>query len=70
MEKDIFSNIEKEYGISAFPKDTVDAMAYVPFQQDSNIYSAQQGFVSGTMFPVLDKPFLGNEREANNEQRR
>lgn len=68
MEKDIFSNIEEEYGIKALPKNPVDAMAYVPFQQDNNTYSPQQGFVSGTMFPVLDKPFLAGEREAENER--
>lgn len=67
MKKDIISNIEAQYGISAFPKETADAMTYVPFQQDNKIYSPQQGFVSGTMFPVLDKPFLGDEREASNE---
>ncbi len=68
MGKDIFSNIEAEYGIQALPKNPVDAMAYVPFQQDNNIYSPQQGFVSGTMFPVLDKPFLAGESEVKDER--
>ncbi len=45
--------------ISALPKDTVVAMAYVPFQLDDRLYSNEQGFVSGTMFPVLNKPFKG-----------
>ena len=34
-------------------------MAYVPFQQADRIYSAEQGLSNGTMFPVLDKPFIG-----------
>ena len=45
--------------LSALPKDTVVAMAYVPFQRDDRLYSNEQGFVSGTMFPVLNKPFKG-----------
>ncbi len=62
MDKDIFSNdIYKlkmpEYGISPLPKDTVPAMAYVPYQNDDKLYSADNGLAVGTMFPVLDKPF-------------
>lgn len=48
-----------EYGISPLPENPVVAMAYVPFQQTDRIYSAEQGLNSGTMFPVLDKPFIG-----------
>ena len=44
---------------SALPKNTVVAMAYVPFQLDDKLYTNEQGFVSGTMFPVLNKPFKG-----------
>lgn len=39
-----------------------EAMAYVPFQQfDSPTYSPLQGLESGTMFPVLNKPFYGKK---------
>jgi hypothetical protein len=41
------------------PSDTVVAMAYVPFQQLKAVYSAQDGLMYGTMFPCLNKPFLG-----------
>lgn len=56
--KKLSEMIEKTYGLSRLPKDTAYAMAYVPFQQeDSEVYSADQGFSQGTMFPELNKPF-------------
>lgn len=42
-----------------FPKDATEAMAYVPFQSNDNMFSKEQGFVCGTMFTVLNKPFKG-----------
>ena len=33
------------------PAVTVPAMAYVPYQQFSNIYTPEQGFDNGTIFP-------------------
>lgn len=38
------------------------AMAYVPYQQWSKTYEPSLGFQRGTIFPCLDKPFLGEER--------
>lgn len=46
---------------SELPLNPVVAMAYVPFQKDDTLYSHEQGFVTGTMFPVLNKPFKGCE---------
>lgn len=66
----LFKQIENEYGISALPKNTVDAMAYVPFQQDNNIYSPQQALVMGTTFPVLDKPFLAADGGTKDERKK
>ena len=43
----------------ALPSDTVVAMAYVPFQQFRSVYGAEDGLRNGTMFPCLNKPFLG-----------
>lgn len=52
--------LDKQYGISKLPEETEYAMAYVPFQQeDSKVYSPDRGFVMGTMYPGLDKPFYG-----------
>ena len=53
-------NCEESYRpISPLPKNPVPAMAYIPFQQFSQPYSSQEGFKKGTLFPCLDKPFLG-----------
>lgn len=41
------------------PATTVVAMAYVPFQQFGAVYEPEMGLRSGTIFPDLDKPFLG-----------
>lgn len=35
------------------------AMAYVPWQTWQNIYDAEKGFCSGTIFQDLDLPFRG-----------
>ena len=59
---DIKEIISQQYGIPCLPKRTSEAMAYVPFQQfDSPTYSPLQGLESGTMFPVLNKPFYGKK---------
>ena len=42
-----------------FPSQTPEAMAYVPFQQFHTTYPAEQGLEYGTIFPELNKPFLG-----------
>lgn len=35
------------------------AMAYVPWQEFEPLYDAEKGLSAGTIFPDLDKPFLG-----------
>lgn len=42
-----------------FPRDTVLAMAYVPFQKYGNLYPSEKALDAGTLFCELDKPFLG-----------
>lgn len=42
---------------STFPQNTPLAMAYVPFQQWSEVYSEDEAFNSGTLFPALNLPF-------------
>lgn len=49
-------------GLSALPENPVPAMAYVPFQTDATTYDAMQALKVGTLFPVLNKPFLGSGR--------
>jgi hypothetical protein len=36
----------------------VVAMAYVPWQQWGNVYTVEEAYSKGTLFPDLDKPFL------------
>ena len=35
------------------------AMAYVPMQCLKNAYSLEQALMEGTLFPELNKPFMG-----------
>lgn len=37
------------------------AMAYVPFQDFTDLYDMETGFDRGTIFMGLDKPFIGEE---------
>lgn len=46
--------------LSALPKDPKVATAYVPFQTDFNTYDDAKALKAGTLFPCLDKPFLGS----------
>ncbi len=46
---------------TVFPKKTPLAMAYIPFQQWETPYEAEVGLSRGTVFPGLDKPFIGEE---------
>ena len=52
----------KDYGIAPLPEKTVAAMAYIPYQQqNSKTYAPAQALESGTVYPVLDKPFYGSK---------
>ena len=42
-----------------FPKQYSVAMAYIPFQNNTDMYDEMKALERGTLFPVLDKPFLG-----------
>lgn len=44
--------------MSALPDDASVTMAYVPFQLDATAYECDTALMRGTLFPVLDKPFL------------
>lgn len=47
--------------IMPFPAETPVGMAYVPYQQWNDMYTADDGFMRGTMFPELDYPFKGGD---------
>lgn len=48
-----------EINRSPLPAMPVVAMAYVPFQQFNTTFTPEKGLEMGTIFPELDKPFLG-----------
>ena len=61
MEENLFYMRLNKHAISPFPAEPVVAMAYIPYQNPTVIYSAEQGLQRGTLFPCLDKPFYGCE---------
>ena len=52
-----------EMSRTPLPAMPVVAMAYIPFQQFNTTYTPEQGLEMGTIFPELDKPFLGGRRK-------
>jgi hypothetical protein len=51
--------------ITPLPAETPVAMAYVPYQQWDTMYTAEEGFPYGTIFPQLHKPFcVGGDDDA------
>ncbi len=44
---------------SLFPDEMPYAMAYVPFQKWQKPYDSEAALERGTIFPCLDKPFIG-----------
>ncbi len=46
-------------GLSALPPDASVTMAYVPMQTDTTVYDTEKAMQTGTLFPVLNKPFAG-----------
>lgn len=60
-------NTTNPAGDQALPADSIDprllslAMAFVPMQSFDTPYEPALAFSRGTIFPALDKPFLGEE---------
>lgn len=46
--------------VTPLPADPVVAMAYIVFQSDTTTYDEMKALSCGTLFPVLNKPFLGS----------
>lgn len=56
------NTIMAEYGITPLPKDTTEAMAYIPFQPyEPEMCKAVLGYENGTLFRALHKPFYGKK---------
>lgn len=47
------------HSIKTFPREISVAMAYVPYQQWCDVYQCDKALCQGTIFPVLDLPFMG-----------
>lgn len=47
------------FTLSPLPADAEVAMAYVPFQTDTRVYDDDKALEVGTLFPCLNKPYLG-----------
>ncbi len=45
--------------MTALPKEPQVTMAYVPFQLDKTAYPPEKALEEGTLFTVLNKPFMG-----------
>ncbi len=48
-----------------FPENTPIGMAYIPFQKWERPYDENIALSRGTIFPSLDKPFIGEEAVSN-----
>jgi|NGEPerStandDraft_9_1074522.scaffolds.fasta_scaffold02114_3 hypothetical protein len=61
MAQDEFINAmhQMENEMSPFPEYTPVGMTYTPMQKIKTIYEPETAFMQGTVFPDLDKPFLG-----------
>lgn len=62
--EDIFSTLypPRQQNSNMFPAEISLAMAYVPLQSISTLYEPMNAFRAGTLYPELDKPFLGGGR--------
>lgn len=45
------------------PEDCAVAMAYVPIQTDTTVYDDMKALYEGTLFPVLNRPFMRGCRQ-------
>ncbi len=54
-------SMDRSMAVSPFPEKTPIAMAYVPYQQWSDIYQEDTALQRGTIFPELDLPFGGGD---------
>ena len=49
----------KKRNASGYSVDATPTMAYIPLQLDLMSYETDKALNTGTLFPTLDKPFLG-----------
>jgi hypothetical protein len=59
QERNIMDQFYKKRMDDGCPADPSLAMGYVPWQYFTRAYEPQKAMNTGTIFPELDKPFLG-----------
>lgn len=52
-----------------FPENPALAIAYVRWQELSNVYEPEKALIQGTLFPELDKPFYGRRARYGMQKR-
>ena len=57
MKNDSNKEFQSFTALSSLPDNTVNAMAYVPFQTDKTMYDEETALSNGTLFTILNKPF-------------
>lgn len=61
VEKDMKTEISCP--ATTFPRDADVTMAYIPCQLDRTSYETGEALKNGTLFKVLNKPFLGGQKK-------
>ena len=61
VEKDMKTEISCP--ATTFPRDADVTMAYIPYQLDRTSYETGEALKNGTLFTVLNKPFLGGQKK-------
>ena len=55
-----YHECSRESGFDVLPlRELPLTMAYVPMQTPGAVYEPEEALCAGTLFPALDKPFLG-----------
>lgn len=58
--EDVFSKLyPSQLQNDMFPTEISLAIAYIPMQKITTLYDDENSYKIGTLFPDLDKPFLG-----------
>ncbi len=61
-QSDMECDCHKHCVATALPDDPQVTMAYVPFQLDKTLYTPEVALTEGTLFKVLNKPFMGRSK--------
>lgn len=54
-----------DYMNKKYAQQQVVGMAYIPWQHWGDLYEPCKALKSGTLFPILNKPFIGCRNDRN-----